>query len=34
MIVGIEDFGSGNRSQKIATSAAVFMARGIMTNWK
>jgi transposase-like protein len=33
-VVGIEDFGDGDRSKKIATSAIVFMARGITSNWK
>ena len=33
-VVGIEDFGNGDRTDNIATSALVFMARGIKDNWK
>ena len=33
-IVGLEDFGDGEKSNCIATSAIVFMARGIVDNWK
>lgn len=33
-ITGLEDFGEGDRSSKVATAALVFMARGIKENWK
>ena len=33
-VVGVEDFGDGKRSERLATSAVVFMARGITGNWK
>ncbi|CAB4003298.1 Transposable element P transposase [Paramuricea clavata] len=33
-VVGVEDFGDGNRSRRVATSAIVFMARAITANWK
>ena len=33
-VIGVEDFGKGERSGLIATSALVFMARGINENWK
>ena len=33
-VIGVEDYGNGKRSEKIATSALVFMARGIKENWK
>ena len=33
-VVGFEDFGNGDRTDNIATSALVFMARGIKDNWK
>lgn len=33
-VIGVEDFGKGERSSLIATSALVFMARGINENWK
>ena len=33
-VVGVEDFGDGERSNKVATAALVFMARGIKENWK
>jgi hypothetical protein len=33
-VTGIEDFGEGDRSSKVATAALVFMARGIKENWK
>ena len=33
-VTGIEDFGEGDRSSKVATAALVFMARGIKDNWK
>ena len=33
-VVGIEDFGDGNRTKQVATSAIVFMARGITASWK
>ena len=31
-VVGVEDFGDGERSNKVATAALVFMARGIKEN--
>jgi hypothetical protein len=31
-VVGVEDFGDGKRSERLATSAVVFMARGITGN--
>ena len=33
-VIGLEDFGKGERNSLIATSALVFMARGINENWK
>ncbi|CAB4034359.1 Transposable element P transposase [Paramuricea clavata] len=33
-VIGVDDFGKGERSSLIATSALVFMARGINENWK
>ena len=33
-VIGVEDFGDGERTGKVATSALVFMARGITKNWK
>ena len=33
-IVGLEDFGDGQKANTVANSALVFMARGIMDNWK
>ena len=33
-VIGVEDFGDGNRSECVATSAIVFMARAITANWK
>ena len=33
-VVGVEDFGNGQRSELLATSAIVFMPRGITSNWK
>ena len=33
-VVGVEDLGDGKRSARVATSAVVFMARGITGNWK
>ena len=33
-VVGVEDLGDGKRSERLATSAIVFMARGITGNWK
>ena len=33
-VVGVEDFGNGNRTNHLATSAVVFMARGLTSNWK
>jgi hypothetical protein len=34
MIIGLEDFGGGYRSSKIATSALVLLIRSISGNWK
>lgn len=33
-VTGVEDFGDGKRTNKVATAALVFMARGIKENWK
>ena len=33
-IIGLEDFGDGVKNNTTATSALVFMARGILENWK
>ena len=33
-VIEVEDFGDGERTGKVATSALVFMARGIAENWK
>ena len=33
-VVGVEDFREGKRTNKVATSALVFMARGIKEKWK
>ena len=33
-VVGVEDFGDGKHSERLATSAVVFMAQGITGNWK
>ena len=33
-MIGLEDFGDGHKNNTMATSALVFMARGIMENWK
>ncbi len=33
-IIGLEDFGNGVRSKKIATSALVLLIRSISGNWK
>ncbi len=33
-VIGLEDFGDGITSDKLATSAIVLMARGIIENWK
>ena len=33
-VVGVEDFGNGHRTNRLATAAVVFMARGITSNWK
>ena len=33
-VVGVEDFGEGKRTNKVATSALVFKARGIKEKWK
>ena len=33
-VIGVEDFGDGKGTAKVATSALVFMARGIKENWK
>ena len=33
-IIGLEDFGDGVKSNCLATSAIVIMARGIIENWK
>jgi hypothetical protein len=33
-VTGVEYFGEGHRSSKVATAALVFMARGIKDNWK
>jgi hypothetical protein len=33
-VTGVEYFGEGDRSSKVATAALVFMARGIKDNWK
>ena len=32
--IEVEDFGGGKRTAKVATTALVFMARGIKENWK
>jgi hypothetical protein len=34
LLYGVEDFGDGKRSERLATSAVVFMAQGITGNWK
>ncbi|CAB3979796.1 Hypothetical predicted protein [Paramuricea clavata] len=33
-VVGVDDFGDGKHSERLATSAVMFMARGITGNWK
>ena len=33
-VIGVEDFGDGKGTAKVATSALVFMARGIKESWK
>jgi hypothetical protein len=33
-VIGLEDFGDGITTDKLATSAIVLMARGIIDNWK
>jgi hypothetical protein len=33
-IIGLEDFGDGVKSNCLATSAIVIMARGVIENWK
>lgn len=33
-IIGLEDFGRGSRTNKVATSALVFLARSISGKWK
>ena len=33
-LVGLEDYGNGTKTNKLATSAIVFMARGLIDNWK
>ncbi|CAB3998968.1 Transposable element P transposase [Paramuricea clavata] len=33
-LVGLEDYGDGSKSNFLATSAIVFMTRGIVDNWK
>ncbi len=33
-VIGLEDFGDGITSDKLATSAIFLMARGIIDNWK
>ena len=33
-VIGLEDFGDGTTSDKLATSAIVLMARVIIENWK
>jgi len=32
-IIGLEDFGNGDRSNKIASSATVFLIQGIFSKW-
>ena len=32
-VIGVEDFGNGLRTRKIATSSLVIMARGLRENW-
>ncbi len=34
IIVGLEDFGSGTRTNKVANSALVFLLRGVSGKWK
>ena len=34
LVVGVEDFGNGERSSSVANSALVFLARGVTENWK
>ena len=34
IIVGLEDFGSGTRTNKVANSALCFLLRNIAANWK
>jgi hypothetical protein len=34
VLIGLEDFGDGEKTSCLATSAIVFMARGICENWK
>ena len=34
IIVGLEDFGSGTRTNKVANSALVFLLRSISGKWK
>mgnify|MGYP002803931165 FL=1 len=33
-LIGLEDLGDGNKTNSLATSAIVFMARGLVENWK
>ena len=33
-VIGLEDLGNGQKSQPIANSEMVFMARGLVDNWK
>ena len=33
-LVGLEDYGNGTKTNNLATSAIVFMARGLIDNWK
>jgi len=34
LLIGLEDYGDGEKTNFLATSATVFMARGICGNWK
>ena len=34
LLIGLEDYGDGEKTNFLATSAIVFMARGICGNWK
>lgn len=33
-LIGLEDYGKGDKTNSLATSAIVFMARGVVHNWK